>query len=279
MESSWGASSSVPSPTQISPIGRSGSQCTFVYLSVIRFLTSIFWLQSRPAYIAGVTNPIFESSGSWDLLCDVGTGRIVVSKDINTNHPPSNTTPAIHTLARTGTLKAEGSLGSEDEMTRPSKDLGADRRGEFKPDNADNLFMEDVRIFIPYSHHCVRLNGSRTIFQITSAIQSHFGEAHVRARFQEYTARFVRLAARYEEDILGIQTTIGYPNAIYTERLGDHPRLGSGLCFSDEVAGHRELSANASRIDAWRRTESYTLYQVVSHSHEGWFCIHRAFSL
>ena len=40
---------------------------------------------TRPGYIAGVTNPIFESAGNWDLLCDIGTGRMVVHKDIFVN--------------------------------------------------------------------------------------------------------------------------------------------------------------------------------------------------
>lgn len=101
-------------------------------------------------------------------------------------------------------------------------------------------------------------------FQITAAISSHYGEAHVRARFTEYAARFVRLAARYEEDILGLQTTIGYPVASYHEGLNnDDGRLGSGLCFTEDGAGQRELIANASRIEAWRRTESYGLWQHV----------------
>ena len=100
-------------------------------------------------------------------------------------------------------------------------------------------------------------------FQITSAISYHYGEAHVRARFTEYAARFVRLAARYEEDVLGQQTTIGFPSAQYSERIGDVPRLGSGLSFQDDVAGARELASNASRIEAFRRTESYQLYQEV----------------
>ena len=102
--------------------------------------------------------------------------------------------------------------------------------------------------------------------QIISAISLHYGEAHVRARFTEYATRFVRLAARYEEDVLGLNTTIGYPNVSYTELPGEEPRLGSGLCFTDEAAGVRELAANASRIEAWRRTESYVLWQQVRQS-------------
>lgn len=101
----------------------------------------------------------------------------------------------------------------------------------------------------------------------------HYGEAHVRARFTEYATRFVKLAARYEEDVLGLNTTIGYPNEPYQELPGDEPRLGSGLCFTDDPAGARELASNASRIEAWRRTESYTLWQHV------WFGAFRTVNL
>lgn len=59
-------------------------------------------------------------------------------------------------------------------------------------------------------------------------------------------------------------TAIGYPTVAYSEGHGEELQLGSGLCFSDEAAGARELAANASRIEAWRRTESYELWKHVS---------------
>ncbi|KAI0703720.1 spindle pole body interacting protein [Cytidiella melzeri] len=198
--------------------------------------------ESTPAYIAGVTNPIFEASVTWDLLCDIGSSRMVISKDIHQNYPAAGVpVPPVQLITRSGTLKAEGSLGSEEEMSRPSKDLNPTQKADFvgKAETADNVFMEDI----------------------TAAISMHYGEAHVRARFTEYATRFVRLAARYEEDVLGLETTIGYPGTVYIELPGEEPRLGSGLCFADEAAGARELAANASRIEAWRRTESYTLWE------------------
>ena len=70
---------------------------------------------------------------------------MVVSKDIMMHHPPTAVAPPTHPLNRTATLKTEGSLGSEEDMIRPSKDLPqAERKGENKSDN-DNLFMEEVR--------------------------------------------------------------------------------------------------------------------------------------
>ncbi|KAH9855323.1 spindle pole body interacting protein [Lenzites betulinus] len=196
--------------------------------------------ESIPGYIAGVTNPIFETAGSWDLLCDIGMCRMVVSKDIHLNHPASwsSSNPL---MIRTGTLKAESSVGSEEDAVRLQKEGGSTQKPEFagRPDSADNMFVEDVM----------------------AAIQSHYSESHVRAKFTEYVIRFVRVAARYEEDLLG-STSIAWPTVIYTERPGEKPRLGSGAYFADDAACARDLAVNASRIEAWRRTDCYKLFQA-----------------
>jgi hypothetical protein len=108
-----------------------------------------------PAYIAGVTNPIFEATGSWDVLFDIGTSRIIISKDINANCPPSATggpatasgnVSTVSSIARSGPLKAEPSLGSEDDVGRVGKDATQPSKNEFvaKADSPDNLFIEDV---------------------------------------------------------------------------------------------------------------------------------------
>jgi hypothetical protein len=98
----------------------------------------------RPGFIAGVTNPIFESYDSWDVLCDISTGRIAVSKDIVQTNPITAPAFSGHVLvARSGTLKAEASLPSEEELGR----LPTTARGDYtsKADSTDNLFIEDVR--------------------------------------------------------------------------------------------------------------------------------------
>ena len=95
-----------------------------------------------------MTNLIFESSKSWDLLCDVSTGRMVVSKDISTTYPhtpPPTLAPQL--LTRAGTLKAESSIGSEEEFGKLRTDYSSS-----KSDNYDNMFMEDVRF--PFHSSC-----------------------------------------------------------------------------------------------------------------------------
>ena len=95
----------------------------------------------RPSYIAGVTNPIFEATGNWDLLCDVGGGRMVVSKDIHTNYPyTASALSGPPQLTRVGTIKTD-SLTGEEEATRPG---GAKSEFTAKTDSADNMFVEDV---------------------------------------------------------------------------------------------------------------------------------------
>ena len=81
---------------------------------------------------------------------------MVVSKDISTTYPytpPPTLGPQL--VSRTGTLKAESSIGSEEEFGKLRSDYS-----NSKSDNYDNLFMEDVsfpsRVALPAiinSHH------------------------------------------------------------------------------------------------------------------------------
>lgn len=90
--------------------------------------------------------------------------------------------------------------------------------------------------------------------EVLSAIQAHYGETSIRAKFQDYVFRFVRLAAIYEEQVY--QTTkIGWNSP---ENV-----LGYGPVFQDEASKKRELNANAQRIEGWRQTISYKYYQRV----------------
>ncbi|CAK5265904.1 unnamed protein product [Mycena citricolor] len=183
--------------------------------------------EAVPAFIAGVTNPIFKSSPTWDLLLDISTGSVTVARDIHAAHPVS-TTFAFPGIARTATFNPETSL--------PSEENGTGAKTDFLPKadhNADNIFMEEIK----------------------AAIEYHYGESLVRIRFTEYVLRFVRLASRYEEDSTG-STKFGYPSSGFDSRL-PNPRLGSGIVFNDDAAGRKELAANSQRIEGWRKTNSF----------------------
>lgn len=86
----------------------------------------------------------------------------------------------------------------------------------------------------------------------------------MRMRFTEYVSRFVRLASRYEELVVG-STKLGCGSAPFSDGS-----LGSGIVFSDEAVAFKELAANASRIEGWRRSKSYQYcVQVGSSSSKG----------
>ena len=74
---------------------------------------------------------------------------MIISKDIHSSHPPSGTHagPPL-TLTRAGTLKAESSIGSEDELGRLPGREKETQKSDFtaKADNADNVFIEDVGV-------------------------------------------------------------------------------------------------------------------------------------
>jgi hypothetical protein len=86
-------------------------------------LTTSLTLIPRPAYIAGVTNPIFETSRTWDILCDISTGTVTVSKDIWLKWPVGPSVGISSSgsgggliaplLTRTGTLKAEAAINDD----------------------------------------------------------------------------------------------------------------------------------------------------------------------
>ncbi|KAJ3571772.1 hypothetical protein NP233_g3548 [Leucocoprinus birnbaumii] len=185
--------------------------------------------ESVPAYIAGVTNPIFESGRAWDLLFDISSGSVTIARDIHTTYPAVTPAFGAPLITRSGTLKAETSVGSEADFERKDG-----TKNEAITTNSDKNFIEDIR----------------------AAIEDHFGEGLVRMRFTEYVARFVRLASRYEEEVTGA-TKIGYPSSPPTELPGQAAQLGSGIAFADDATCSRELAANAHRIEAWRKTTSY----------------------
>ncbi|KAF8973314.1 docking domain of Afi1 for Arf3 in vesicle trafficking-domain-containing protein [Flammula alnicola] len=231
-----------------------------VCVSSAHLVLSSFSFHASPAFIAGVTNPIFETSRQWDLFLDISTGNVTVAKDIHSTYPAMATIGLAGPLiTRSGTLKAESSIGSEDDIAKLAKE-GA--KTDISKDNADKMFIDDIR----------------------AAIEDHFGESLVRMRFTEYVTRFVRLASRYEEEITG-DTTFGYPSGPFTEIPGRLPKLGSGIAFSDEATCLKELVANAHRIEAWRKTNSYkylvtdyTKYQGNS-AIKGFDVLHQLFRL
>ncbi|KAM0787441.1 hypothetical protein ACM66B_003521 [Microbotryomycetes sp. NB124-2] len=185
-------------------------------------LSNLDNLQQVSGFIAGVCNPAFADRPSWwDVLCNIETGKVVVSKDIQPASPLSRQF-----------AKMTSSGGVESGVNADESSAGAISRAN--SDSYDQVFVEEV----------------------WSAVQAHYGERMIRSRFNDYIQRFVRLASRHEEETSGGVTTIGWPSIPFS-----NGNLGSGLAFADDGQALREMQANVGRIEGWKGTPSYIAYQ------------------
>ncbi|KAG8922709.1 hypothetical protein FRC01_013697 [Tulasnella sp. 417] len=161
-------------------------------------------MESVPGYIAGVTNPIYESLPIWDVLCHIDTGKITVHKDIAPVQPAISSFPSPPSLnmksgqvTSVGDDESRASVQMTAAMMVGGGSLGAtgvksEQAG--KSDNYDVGFVEEL------------VNG----------VSQHYGETMIRARVAEYVNRFVRIAAAYEDSVLG-STSIGFPMQSFSE--------------------------------------------------------------
>lgn len=201
---------------------------------------SCFNIFSSPGFIAGVTNPTYEEHTSWwDVLCNIDTGKITVSRDIEASYAinsrkPSLSTDDVVTAAAFTTL----SLGRSASMS------------------SHQYKQQQQQVHLPHQNQLEEKRDSDVEFmtEVLASIQAHYGETSIRAKFQDYVFRFVRLAAIYEEQVYHT-TKIGWTSP---ENV-----LGYGPVFQDEASKKRELNANAQRIEGWRQTISYKYYQLV----------------
>ncbi|KAF8312109.1 spindle pole body interacting protein [Clavulina sp. PMI_390] len=186
-------------------------------------LTNHSVMMSVPGFIAGVTNPIYESTPGWDILCNIETGKITVNKDIRSPTANASLFPQPPGMPR---QPSTGAVGSDEDLKGPMAN------GTEKPttttkagDNYDSMFIEELQ---------------------------GLNEQQIRYRVTEYVQRFVQLAARHEEDTFG-STAVGFPSSNYSDG-----QLGSGTILDD----HKELSISLGRIEGWRRSVSYDLCKL-----------------
>ncbi|KAG8987929.1 hypothetical protein FRB90_003066 [Tulasnella sp. 427] len=219
-------------------------------------------MESVPGYIAGVTSPIYESLPIWDIMCHIDTGKITVHEDISPVQPAISSFPAPPTLkVKSGQVTAVG----EDE-SRASVQMTAAMMVGGGSLGATGVKSELAGKSDNYDHGFVEVE------ELVNGVSQHYGETMIRARVAEYVSRFVRIAAAYEDSVLG-STSIGFPMQSFSETgvstsmvgmgipQGLGGSLGSGMVFMDDATRAREMTSNASRIEGWRGTKSYEYWQ------------------
>jgi hypothetical protein len=231
---------------------RGFAECSFPYAN----LTSLDILAEFDGFVAGVTNPRFEELPTrWDVLCNIETGRVSVSKELKVGNSgvimgSMRSGKSSETSLATSVIK----VGEDDGLANTPQ---AKASASSKSDCVDNAFMEDVSLY-PIRQQLPYIRTTKAYYvQVLSSMNSHYGENHIRLRFTDYISRFVRLAA-YQEIVQLGHTKIGWPSYTYKDGA-----LGSGVVFADETSKQREMATNSHRIDAWRKTRSYKLYAKV----------------
>lgn len=222
-------------------------------------LTKIEDLLRVPGFIAGVTNPMFTHHAEWwDLMCDLGTGRMKISNRID-QAPLTEGVAFFHqNTHQPGTVASSGSGGGIASFMTAGASLSAGLGGNAAPNNSmssdatgDGAFMQSVLL----------------------AINERHGEHAVRAKFRKWIVKFTRLAASFEETVYGASAlSIHNPDSPQTslppEESPISPTDGRADKMPPEVTGHgyvwptalsktNELAANSTRIEGWRNTRSY----------------------
>ncbi|KAI5370415.1 Putative arf3-interacting protein [Septoria linicola] len=223
-------------------------------------LTKIEDLLRVPGFIAGVTNPMFTHHAEWwDLMCDLGTGRMKISNRIE-QAPLTEGVVFFHqNTHQPGTIASSGSGGGIASFMTAGASLSAGLGGNAAPNNSmssdptgDGAFMQSVLV----------------------AINERHGENAIRAKFRKWIVKFTRLASSFEETVYGASALhIHNPESPKTMFSGSDespisPQDSKLDKMPPEVTGHgyvwptalnktNELAANSTRIEGWRNTRSY----------------------
>ncbi|MBW0532027.1 hypothetical protein O181_071742 [Austropuccinia psidii MF-1] len=230
-------------------------------------LTTFEEFKAVPGFIAGVTNPIFElHTDAWDVFCNIETGKITISKEIAIpSHltrpfspiPPERSMTEISTpsggIIGGLSVNTKNSIGVDEILkTSNNSTTTSNLKVEMTKDLSENALMEDL----------------------LNAIQAHFGEAIIRARFMDYVRRFVKIASMWEEEQLGsssigiktksFKAPINYLNVNTLEEKIE--MLGSGVVLSDDQTYKREIGLGSARIEGWRESKSYRLLKKKIHT-------------
>jgi hypothetical protein len=112
-------------------------------------LASLDILEEFQGYVAGVANPRFEElHHTWDVLCNLETGRVTVSKDLK-----SGPNPAGQLQGQTNLGPGKGRRESDTSLSNSIVQVEGDSAPNTpaikmsltsRPDCTDNQFMDEV---------------------------------------------------------------------------------------------------------------------------------------
>ncbi|KAK0921609.1 hypothetical protein LTR91_003295 [Friedmanniomyces endolithicus] len=244
-------------------------------------LTKTDDLLKVPGFIAGVTNPAFAHKTEWwDLLCDLGTGRMRISNRIEAVSPIPEGVRFFQQPGHLPSASSSSTAGSAAGTAVAGISALAAAGASLSAGLGGSGLMGTV------------ISGDATgdaafMAGVLRAIEERHGEGAVRRKFRRWVVKFTRLAAAFEEWVYGASMLVIAPTpptsrpppspfiaentspTASTSSLKPTPNNGPPpLSLPPEVLTHgyvfptpqsktNELAANATRIEGWRSTRSY----------------------
>ncbi|KAK1086672.1 hypothetical protein LTR48_003340 [Friedmanniomyces endolithicus] len=167
-------------------------------------LTKIDDLLKVPGFIAGVTNPAFAHKTEWwDLLCDLGTGRMRISNRIEAVSPipegvrffqqPGHLPSASSSTAGSAAGTAVSGISA---LAAAGASLSAGLGGSGL---MGTVISGDATGDVAFMAGVLR------------AIEERHGEGAVRRKFRRWVVKFTRLAAAFEEWVYGASMLVIAP--------------------------------------------------------------------
>ena len=187
-------------------------------------------------YIAGVTNPAFETHPKWwDVLVNVKTGHVTISPDCVSIIEDEDAN-------KTKWFKINSIIKKETQglMSMSSEDLKMKVKSGARIKN--EKYLSDVDF----------------VAEMVDLINNRFGEHLIRMRLQDYIERFIHIVIAFERDEnQESQIALGY-NELMDEIEQCHLNFEPpcGYSFYDNI-DREEIIKNKSRIIGFRNNEVY----------------------
>ncbi|KAK1081347.1 hypothetical protein LTR33_004759, partial [Friedmanniomyces endolithicus] len=168
-------------------------------------LTKIDDLLKVPGFIAGVTNPAFAHKTEWwDLLCDLGTGRMRISNRIEAVSPIPEGVRFFQQPGHLPSASSSSTAGSAAGTAVAGISALAAAGASLSAGLGGSGLMGTV------------ISGDATgdaafMAGVLRAIEERHGEGAVRRKFRRWVVKFTRLAAAFEEWVYGASMLVIAP--------------------------------------------------------------------
>eukprot|EP00158_Paraphelidium_tribonemae_P008112 Partr_v1_DN28477_c5_g1_i1_m41144 putative actin cortical patch localization len=243
----------------VSPNLKGFAQRTFPYTC----LTNLEQLLNCPGYIAGVTNPAFQSHDSWwDVLCDIPTGKVIISPKLN-SFSPYGWNPTIAAACGSLPFATYANDDSEKEASKEKDLISKDNEfmkliGNMIQERAPDIHIRNE--FSRYVQHFIAVSASYEVdrkFNSSGGVLSR-NRAVIPGRTRSNTTRETSPLAAQAISLATQANEVALP--VFSDSATAVGAFGPSAVFVDDAARKKEYLMYSRRIESWKTTISFQAY-------------------